>query len=382
MSAIADAVVPHAVLEACTHRLGRARAAMAEAGVGAMLFTNAAEVIWLTGTHGHDCRVLLMADSAVVLSDRRYEEYLAPWGRTGLFDIDLAPRTDQCTRMNALAQASGVERLGVQAQAMTLAEFDALTVSLAPLLLEPVTDLLKPMRQCKDELEVAACEAAIGIQHEALEATLAAMVPGWTEARFAARLIEEMRARGAEKEAFEPIIGAGANSSVIHHVPGDSVIEPGILLVDWGAKVHSRSSDLTRTLFLGEAPEQLVDLFNTVQAARAAAVAACAPGVAAKAVDAAAREVIEAAGFGEQFPHGVGHGLGLDVHETPFMGRANETAVLQTGMIVTIEPGIYLPGLGGVRIEDDILITADGHRVLSANVPRDLNWATRDFPTG
>ena len=355
---------------------------MADAGLGAMLFTNSAEVIWLTGTHGHDCHVLLLAERAVLLSDRRYEEYLAPWAATGCFEVDLAPKVDQHERIKAMASEGDIDSLGYQAQAVTVAQEQALAEALSPLPLKACIGLLEPMRQCKDDLEVNACVRAIGIQHQALEATLAAFEPGWTEARFAARLIEQMRVLGAEKESFEPIIGSGANSSVIHHVPGNTVIEPGILLVDWGARVDSRCSDLTRTLFLGASPEPLVELFAVVEAAHGAAIEACAPGVESKAIDAAARTVIDEAGYGDQFPHGVGHGLGLDVHETPFMGRKTETACLRPGMIVTIEPGIYLPGVGGVRIEDDVLITDTGHRVLSADVPRDLNWSTRAFPGG
>lgn len=382
MTRIADAVVSTALLEACLGRLERARQAMTDAGLEAMLFTNGADVIWLTGTHGHDCHVLLLPDRVVLLSDRRYEEYLAPWDATGCFEIDLAPKTDQYERIKAIAAEAGIDALGCQAEAISVSQEQALAKAMDPLALRPCTGLLETMRQRKDDLEVDACVRAIGIQHVALEATLDAFEPGWTEARFAARLIEQMRVYGAEKESFEPIIGSGANSSVIHHIPGDTVIEPGILLVDWGARVDSRCSDLTRTLFLGEAPEHLVELFGIVEAAHRAAVDACAPGVKAKDIDAAARAVIHEAGYGEQFPHGVGHGLGLDVHETPFMGRKTETATLAPGMIVTIEPGIYLPGIGGVRIEDDVLITDDGHRVLSSAVPRDLSWSTRVFPGG
>jgi Xaa-Pro aminopeptidase len=380
MPSIAESTVPQEVLEACTARCGRVRDALANAGLEAVLITAPVDVVWLTGTHGHDCHVLLMADTAVLLSDRRYEEYLAPWDATDQFCVDLSPRPEQSDRIKALLHEAGVTSVGIQAEVVTLSQRTALDAALAPVETKELTRLVANLRQCKDDLEVTACVNAIDIQHAALEATLEAMQPGWTEARFAARLIEQMRLRGAQCEAFEPIIGSGANSSVIHHVPSDQVIEPGVLLVDWGARVDSRNSDLTRTLFLGDAPEPLVALFGIVKAAHDAAVEACSPGVDAAAIDGAARAVIEAAGHGDHFPHGVGHGLGLDVHEQPFLGRKGAGATLQSGMIVTIEPGIYLPGVGGVRIENDVLITDSGHTVLSAHVPCDLAWSTRAFP--
>lgn len=380
MSSIAEATVPADALSACAARCERVRAAMSDADVEAVLVTAPVDVVWLTGTHGHDCYALLLLDRVVLLSDRRYEEYLAAWAATGCFKVDLAPRTEQTGRINTMLADAGVSVLGIQAEAMTLAQRTTFDEAIEPVTTRPLTGLVADLRQCKDDLEIAACRRAIDVQHDALEATLDAMEPGWTEARFAARLIEQMRVRGAQCEAFEPIIGSGSNSSVIHHVPGDTRIEPGILLVDWGARIDGRNSDLTRTLFLGEVPEPMVELFGIVEAAHNAAVAVCTPGQAATAVDAAAREVIAAAGHGGHFPHGVGHGLGLDVHERPFLGRKGEAAALVPGMIVTIEPGIYLPGKGGVRIENDVLITEHGHEVLSGHVPFDLAWSTRPFP--
>ncbi|MCH2135834.1 MAG: Xaa-Pro peptidase family protein [Phycisphaerales bacterium] len=380
MGLIADAVVPEPLLEACALRLSSLRAGMQGKGIEALHVTNSVDVVWLTGTHGHDTSALVLPDALVLISDRRYEEYLAPWEASGRFKVELAPRTGQLEIILRTLGAASIATLGIQAGHVTLARQRALASGLEGIELEPVEGLIEELRQPKDPLEIDACSRAIDIQHQALEATLAAMEPGWTEGRFAARLIEHMRSRGAECEAFEPIIGSGPNSSVIHHVPSDKVIEPGILLVDWGARVEGRNSDLTRTLFLGEAPAALVALFQIVQEAHDAAVAACGPCTSTVDVDAAARDIIDAAGHGDAFPHGVGHGLGLDVHESPFMGRAGGVTTLQPGMIVTVEPGIYLPGVGGVRIENDILITEDGHRNLSYDVPWSLDWATRPWP--
>ena len=302
MSSIADATVPLDVLEACRARCDRVRSAMGDAGVQAVLVTSPVDVVWLTGTHGHDCHVLLLRDRVVLLSDRRYEEYLAAWSATGCFEVDLSPRTEQSARTKAMLENAGIEQLGIQAEAMTLAQRAAIDSALGPVATQPLTGLIAQLRLRKDDLEVASCRRAIDVQHAALEATLDAMELGWTEARFAARLIEQMRVRGAQCEAFEPIVGAGPNSSVIHHVPGNTVIEPGILLVDWGARIDSRNSDLTRTFFLGDSPPPLVELFQIVEAAHDAAVAACQPGAKSTAVDGAARVVIDAAGHGDHFP--------------------------------------------------------------------------------
>lgn len=377
MSALAPASVDSTLLEACLGRLDQLRAAMDEAGVEALHVTCAQDVIWLSGTHGHDTHVLVLPEAVVLISDRRYEEYLAPWAATGAFWVELAPRTGQMERIGGLLGEASVKALGIQAEVTTLAQHGALESGLQGIALVALEGVISRLRRIKDALEIDACQRAIAVQGAALEATLEAMEPGWTEARFAARLIEAMRSGGAQCEAFEPIIGSGTNSSVIHHVPSGRQIEAGVLLVDWGARVDGRNSDLTRTLFLGAPTQQFVDLYGIVEAAHDAAVAACGPGVPASDIDAAARSVIVEAGHGDAFPHGVGHGLGLEVHEAPFMGRTGVATTLKPGMIVTVEPGIYLPGVGGVRIENDILIEEDGHRNLSSAMPWSLDWATR-----
>jgi Xaa-Pro dipeptidase len=189
-----------------------------------------------------------------------------------------------------------------------------------------------------------------------------------------------MRMRGAESESFEPIVGSGANASVIHHVPGGDPIVPGVLLIDWGARVDGLCSDLTRTFFLGEPDDEMKRIYTVVAEANRAAIDACTAGTMTGDVDAAAREVIAAAGYAEQFAHGVGHGLGRDVHEQPSLGPAGKSVPLEAGMVVTIEPGIYVPGVGGVRIEDDILVTDDGPRVLSEHLDSSLSGAILAVP--
>jgi len=236
------------------------------------------------------------------------------------------------------------------------------------------------MRKSPDEVE--AIERAIAVQSAAMDAVLGDLRLGMTEGQVAARLIYEMRIRGAEGEAFEPIVASGPNASVIHHVPGEHPVGAGVLLIDWGARVDGLCSDLTRTFFLGEPDEEMRRIYSVVAEAERAAIDACQVGVATGEIDAAAREIIAAAGWGERFAHSVGHGLGRDVHERPFLGREGEHISLEPGMVVTIEPGIYIPGVGGVRIEDDILVTEDGPRVLSEALDSSLEGAIRPIPDG
>ena len=248
--------------------------------------------------------------------------------------------------------------------------------SIGDLELVPTSDLVSVLRQRKTSQECALIEQAIGIQEAALEATLSDLRAGMTEAQVAARLEYEMRLRGAESASFEAIIGSGPNSSVIHHIPGDRAIEDGMLLVDWGARVEGYCSDLTRTMCFGPMPEPMERVYEVVLESLEAAIEACLPGADCAQVDAAARDVIAAAGWGDQFPHGLGHGVGMDVHESPFFSSRSGGILLEPGMIMTVEPGVYLPGVGGVRIEEDVLITETGHRVLST-WPRDLDSARR-----
>jgi Xaa-Pro aminopeptidase len=181
----------------------------------------------------------------------------------------------------------------------------------------------------------------------------------------------EMRRRGALNSSFDTIIGVGANGSLPHYRPGNVKLTANSpLLIDWGARYKGYCSDLTRCLFVGHVAMQMREIYKIVLEAQLAAIAAIKPGAHGKKVDKAARDLITKAGYGEKFGHGTGHGLGRDIHEAISLSKLS-TTVLEPGMIITVEPGIYLPGVGGVRIEDDVLVTKTGHRVLSS-LPKDL----------
>jgi len=203
-------------------------------------------------------------------------------------------------------------------------------------------------------------------------AALARLSPGMSELEFAAALEYEMKVRGASGPSFETCVSAGTNSAVIHYMSAGALIEEETLLVDWGAISDGYCSDMTRTYGVGHFPKKIGELYDIVLDAQRAAIDACAPGRQCAEIDGVARGLITKAGYGEHFGHGLGHGLGLDVHEPPFFNQQATGVVLEPGMVMTVEPGIYLPGVGGVRIEDDVLITDNGHRVLT-DFPKDTS---------
>lgn len=353
---------------------------MADQGVGAFLVNGEQDVRFLAGCFGHDTRMLLTANRAILISDRRYEEYLEPWAASESFEVAIFNRPGQIDHIKQVLIEESLSALAVQAEHLTMAAYKGLAARLEGVNVEAISGQVATLRTCKSTDEVESIERAITVQVDALHATLGALSLGMTEGQVAARLIYEMRIRGAESESFEPIVGSGANASIIHHVPGESLINPGVLLIDWGARVDGLCSDLTRTFFLGDPDDEMRRVYSVVLEANRAAIEACTIGTMTTEVDAAAREIIEAAGWGEQFAHGVGHGLGRDVHELPFLGRAAEQAPLKAGMVVTIEPGIYLPGVGGIRIEDDVLVTEEGPRVLSRELDKSLEGAILALP--
>jgi Xaa-Pro dipeptidase len=233
-------------------------------------------------------------------------------------------------------------------------------------------NLFSNLRAQKDEEEIAYMQTAVKIAQEALKATLPMIKPGCTEKEIASELVINMLRLGNDPELpFAPIVAGGPNSANPHATPSDRKIAQGdLLVIDWGASNNGYFSDLTRTFAIGQVDDELAMIYKTVQAANEAGRATGKPGIAAGKVDQAARTVIETSGYGKFFTHRTGHGLGMEEHETPYIFGANEQ-ILEAGMVYTVEPGIYLPGHGGVRIEDDVVVVKDGSRSLS-DFPRDL----------
>lgn len=261
--------------------------------------------------------------------------------------------------------------LGVEALHMRVLEMQMLQRYAPGLQIAHAEPALSALRSIKDDSEIAAMERAIAVAEKALKRIAPRIKVGLTERQVAAMLTQELLASGAESIAFGPIVAAGPNSAIPHAVPTDRVIRNGdLLVVDWGVYVDGYPSDITRTFAVGQIDPELQRIYEVVRLANEAARRAVRPGVTGREVDRVARDVIEDAGYGEYFIHRTGHGLGLEVHEPPDMSPANDQPIAP-GNVFTIEPGIYLPGRGGVRIEDNVVATADGGRTMTS-YSRDL----------
>lgn len=324
---------------------------------------------WLTGFTGEDGAAIVTRNSVVLLTDGRFDQAAdaeAPFARKVI-------RKQRNSEANAkVIRQLRVARLGFNPDAMHVREFAELKKLTAPARWVAIADPVRPLRIVKDADEIDRLRVAARVAEEAFEAVRRRLNIGMTEREIAAELDYEMARRGAQAPAFETIVAVGPNSSLPHFEPGSRRLtdtEP--LLVDWGARVNWYGSDLTRVLWLGTVAKEYRTIFEVVREAHAAGIAAVKPGAKASAVDAAARRVIDKAGYGKQFNHATGHGIGLRGHEPPRIGRKVDER-LTAGMVITIEPGIYLPGVGGVRLEDDVLVTETGHEVIT-HLP--LQWS-------
>ena len=269
------------------------------------------------------------------------------------------------------AQCAGGQ-VGIEPRWMRVLEMGFLEGAGSSIKFLPGEAYMAELRMQKDEAELANMQTAVNIAQNALEAILPEIKPGMTERELAAEITVGLLREGSESQIpFAPIVASGPNSANPHAFPSDRQLEKGdLLIIDWGANIGGYFSDLTRTFAIGEPQPEIKRIAQIVLEANEAARRIAGPGIAAEDVDHAARQVIEDGGYGEFFIHRTGHGLGMEVHEEPYI-RAGNAFPLTPGMTFTIEPGIYLPGRGGVRIEDDVVITEHGLRSLS-DMPREL----------
>ncbi len=343
---------------------------MRDSDLEALLITNPKDVDYLTGFHGEDSWAIVAPRAVFVVSDFRFQE-----------ELDAIKNAKLIIRKGAIDEAAAgalesFKGIGVQAEHLTVATRAKLAKALGAKRLVDTTGLLSTIRLRKDDSEISLIRKAVRIQQQALEETLAGVGPGQTEADIAAELEMRMKRLGASGPSFGTIVAARANGSKPHYRPAKTkTAKNQPLLIDWGAVVGGYCSDMTRTFTFGRWPKPLADVYQIVLEAHLAAIDAVAPGVKCRKVDAVARDIITKSGYGEHFGHGLGHGIGLDIHEGPRLSKQSEET-LEPGMVVTIEPGIYLPGIGGVRIEDDVLVTDRGRRNL-CSLPKAIDWATR-----
>jgi Xaa-Pro aminopeptidase len=342
-------------------RAGRLQAGLPDAGVDALLVTRLPNIRYLTGFSGSSATLLVESDQLCFITDGRYEtqaqEQLAGAGVEARIEIGLTQAAQQATLVDAIGSTA---RLGLEAHGVTWSEQRTLGAALAAVELVPTEGLVERLRSVKDRGEVERIKAACAIADDALGEILTTLVDAPTEADLAVALEHGMRCRGASAMSFDPIVASGPNGAKPHARPTTRRIQPGELVVlDFGCIVDGYCSDMTRTVSFGDPGDEARHLWELVAASQRAGRDAVRAGVACADVDQASRAVIEAAGLGDAFMHGTGHGVGLEIHEAPRVAR-RAPGTLEPGAVVTVEPGVYLPGVGGVRIEDTVVVTEDG----------------------
>lgn len=363
-------------------RLTAVRAAIAAAGLDGLLVTHLPNIQYLTGLASTAGAVIVTGGSCRLVVDFRYVSAAreSAAAAPGLFEIVAVERTYDETIVNLLAR-DRLSRIGIESAVLPVKRFNALSAGLAtgaplPLRLDepcpalvPSERLVEASRLIKDAWEVDTLREA-AVRLSSIARSLAGLIgPGRTELDVAADIDSALRQAGFSKPAFETIAASGPNSALPHARPGSRRLQAGdAVVLDFGGVYDGYCVDLTRTVQLGQPSEALRRIYDAVEAAHEAAIRAVRPGIRPSAIDAAARDVLAARGLGEAFGHGTGHGLGLEVHEEPRIGRQSPGVPddpVEPGMVFTIEPGAYIEGLGGVRIEDDVLVTASGCDVIT-----------------
>jgi len=330
----------------------------------ALLVTAAENVRYLTGFTGTNGLVLLFRDrEPVFFTDPRYAIQSAqevPCRTVVVPKGGLIPAAAKLLK-KVRAKAIGFDRVH-----LTFAAFEKLASELGGgAKLVPVDDLIARRRMVKAPEELAVIREAVLINSRAFEAALKAIKPGVTESRLAATIEDRMRRFGAEKPSFDTIVAAGARTALPHARPTDQRLQGNeLVLVDMGALRHGYASDMTRTLYLGRPSPKVRRMYGAVLEAQLAGIAAVRPGATAEQVDRACRKVLKSHGLDKYFTHSTGHGLGLEIHEAPRLGKGDTTR-LEAGMAITIEPGVYIEGFGGIRIEDTVAVTPNGCEVLT-----------------
>ena len=360
-------------------RLDQLNASLRTSDLDAVILNPGPTLTHLTGLRFHlmERPVVLMfakdQDPAIVLPELELQKVASLPYKLQVFAYPENPAEwDGVFRSAAQSLNLDGKRVGVEPRQLRLLEFRYVRAGAPEADYPDASDVLSALRLRKDQAAVEAMRRAVKIAQDALEATIPLIKIGMTEKDLSSELVVQLLRHGSEPEMpFAPIVSSGPNSANPHASPTERKLQPGdLLVVDWGATYDGYISDLTRTFAVGEVDEEFQKIHQIVQQANAAGRAAALPGVPCAAVDKAARDVIDAAGYGQYFTHRTGHGIGMEGHEEPYM-RGDNMQRLEPGMAFTVEPGIYLPDRNGVRIEDNVVITETGADVLS-DMPREL----------
>lgn len=352
--------------------LGRVAETVRESGEAeAFLVSDLVNVRWATGFTGSNGWLVVLPDRCVLVTDRRYGDQAVDQCRRSGAEVEVVVGASQGEMVALTAAPLGaVATLAVEAEHMTLADHARWAATVSSRLV-PVEGVIADLRRVKDDAEIARIAHAATIAAAALQATgplIASAEHGKvTEREVRDELERRMRDLGADGPGYETIVATGCvNASRPHHRPTDSVLSPGdTVIVDVGAVVEGYRSDMTRTYVVGEPSARQLELFDLVHRSQAAGLAAVAPGVACRDIDAACRDLLAAEGYRDEFRHGTGHGVGLQIHEDPYL-NATSAMTLRVGDVVTVEPGVYREDFGGIRLEDLVVVTPDGHRNLTS----------------
>lgn len=348
-------------------RVEKLRKKMQEENLDSFLITSPYNLRYLTNFTGTTGLAVITLEKAFFITDFRYTEQAAAQAQGFEIIINVGPIFEEVAD---LVQKEGLRELGFEETTVSFLEYSVLEEIIDAQLI-PISGMIEELREIKDEEEIAIIEKACSIADLAYDHILKMIQPGMTEIEVANQLDFYMRSLGASGVSFETIVASGLRSAMPHGVASKKIIEQGDLItIDFGCYYEGYVSDMTRTFAIGDPGEQLKEIYQIVLEAQLAVLEVAKPGVTGKQLDAVARDYITKHGYGEAFGHSTGHGIGLEIHEGPNVSvRAEKQFV--PGNIITDEPGIYLPGIGGVRIEDDLLITSDGNRVLTHS-PKEL----------
>ncbi|MGL6197040.1 MAG: M24 family metallopeptidase [Thermoguttaceae bacterium] len=355
-------------------RRDKLRKKLKSLGIPALLVTNFLNVSYLTGFSGDDSFLLVHQNGDVIISDPRYQiqiseecNMLEAFIRTG--SVSLFSAVEKLVN----SQSFSNKKIGVESVSMTLSNRDALADKLPRFEIVGTSGLVESQRMIKDKYEIDAIKNSVNIAKRAFEFVRHSLRKDQTEIELRNDLEYNMQRFGANDRSFKSIIAVGERAALPHAVPTQKKVEESeMLLIDWGAMSYGYVSDLTRVLITTKKPSaKLCRVYETVLKAQKAAIKAIRPGAISGDIDRIARGIIEDAGYGKYFTHGLGHGLGLEVHDSGRLSAGNQMK-LAPGMVLTVEPGIYIEGWGGVRIEDDVLVTKTGHATLSSEVNKEL----------
>lgn len=343
------------------------RAQLDEAGCDALVVTKLVNIRWLTGFTGSAALLVVLPDRLVFTTDGRYGEQSEGQLAAAGVSADRTVAGGEGQKAAIVEALASVLRVGLEADDVTWAQQRRWSSEWFPAATTVATSLLVDgLRIVKDDGEVARIEAACAVADAALAQVRPRLLDAPTEVEFGLELDLAMRHLGAEGTSFETIVAAGPNGAMPHHHPdGRRIVEGDLVVLDFGALVDGYCSDMTRTIMVGEPTDTQRRMLDVVAASQRAGIEAVTPGVRCGDVDQASRAVIDDAGWGDAFMHSTGHGVGLEIHEEPRVA-AGADATLAPGAVVTVEPGVYLPGHGGVRIEDTVVVTPDGCRPLTS----------------